>query len=70
LRRLLAAAITVGVKGEIDGSRAVAQLPELVGIEVVSHRASDVVKTGLPQHGVVEQALDENHFRVVPDSLP
>src|ERR1017187_4972120 len=70
LCRLLAATVAVGVKGEIDGSRAVAQLPKLVCIEMVSHRAGEVVKTGLPQHGVVEETLDENHFRASPDLLP
>jgi hypothetical protein len=45
-------------------------LPELTGIEMVSHRAGNIVKTGLLQPGIVEQTLDENHFRVVPDSLP
>ena len=71
LGRLLAAAVAVGIKGEIDGSRAaVAQLPKLVCIEMVSHRTGDVVKTGLPQRGVVEQTLDENHFRRLPDWLP
>ena len=34
LRRLLAAAICVGIEGEIDGSRAVAQLLKLAGIEM------------------------------------
>ena len=28
------------------------------------------MKTGLPQHGVVEQALDENHFRIGLDLRP
>ena len=28
------------------------------------------MKAGLPQHGVVEQALDENHFRIGSGLLP
>ena len=28
------------------------------------------MKTGLPQHGVVEQTLDENHLRITPNCLP
>ena len=64
LRRLLAAAVRVGIKGQIDGSRTVAELPKLARIEMGSHRAGDVVKAGLPQDGVVEQTLDENHFRI------
>src|SRR5437660_1227441 len=39
-------------------------------VEMISHGAGDVVKTGLPQHGIVEQALHENHFRIPPDLLP
>src|SRR5260370_17333680 len=35
-----------------------------------SQRAGNVVKTGLPQHGVVEQALDQNHFRIGLNLLP
>ena len=60
----------VRVKGQIDSSGSVAELPELVRVEMVSHRAGDVVKTGLPQHGVIEEALDENHFRMEPDLFP
>ena len=54
---------TVGRLRE-PGSGAVAQLPELARIEMGSQRAGDVAKTGLPQHSVVEQALDQNHFRI------
>jgi len=54
----------------MDGSRAVAQLPKLPCIEMGSQSAGDVVKAGLPQHGVIEQTLDENHFRVMPDLPP
>ena len=70
LRRLLAAAVGVGVKGQIDGSGAVAELPKLARIEMGSQRAGDVVKSGLPQHGIVEQALDENHFRIAIGLAP
>ena len=70
LRRLLAAAVGVGIKGQIDGSRTVAELPKLARVEMSSQRAGDVVKTGLPQDGVVEQTLDENHLRILPDLLP
>src|SRR5277367_3597509 len=55
LRRLLAAAVRIGIKGQIDGSRTVAQLAILLPVEMTSHRTGDVVKTGLPQHGVIEQ---------------
>jgi len=39
-------------------------------IEMISHRAGDIAKTGLPQNGVVEETLDEYHVRVLPDLLP
>ena len=64
LCRLLTTAVGVGIKGQIDDSRTVAELAKLACIEMGSHRAGDVVKTCLPQHGVVEQPLDENHFRI------
>ncbi len=70
LRRLLAAAIAVGVKGQIDGSRAVAELPKLARIEMGSQRAGDVLKSGLPHRGIVEQSFDEDHFRIGLDLLP
>ena len=66
----LAAAVFVGVEGQINSSRAVAELPELVRVEMISQRAGDVVKTGLPQRGVIEEALDENHLRMEPDLFP
>src|ERR1700694_412876 len=54
VRRLLATAVCIGIKGQIDSSRTVAQLPMLAPVEVISHRAGDVVKAGLPQDSVVE----------------
>src|ERR1700730_3624988 len=70
MRRLLASAVWVGIKGQIDGSRTVAQLPILAPVEMISHRAGNVAKTGLPQNGIVEQTLHENHFRRLMDLLP
>ncbi len=70
LRRLLTAAIPVRIKGQIDGSRGVAELPKLARIEVGSQRAGNVLKSGLPQHGVVEQSLRRDYFRIGLDLLP
>src|ERR1700687_4259100 len=70
LRRLLAAAVRIGIEAEIDGARAVAQLLKLTGVEMGSQRTSDVEKTGLPQNGVVEQTLHQNHFLVSPGLFP
>jgi len=70
LRRLLAAAIGIGIEAEIDGARAVAQLLKLTGVEMGSHRTRDVVEAGLPQNGIVEQTFHQNHFRVSPGQFP
>src|ERR1700693_2919821 len=70
LRRLLAAAVGIGIEAEINGARAVAQLLKLTGVEMGSQRTGDLVKAGLPQHGVVEQTLHQNHSRVSPDLSP
>jgi len=70
LRRFLATAVGVRIEGRIDGPRTVAQLANLTRIEMDPQRAGDVVKTGLPQYGVVEQTLDQNRFRISPDLLP
>jgi hypothetical protein len=66
----LAAAVGIHIEAEINGAHPVAQLLKLAGVEMASHRAGDVLETGLPQHGVVEQSLHEDHFRVSPDLLP
>src|SRR5262249_57364759 len=70
LRRLLAAAVSIGVKGYIHSSRTVAQLPILAYVEMISQRAGDVVEARLPQDGVVEQTLDEDHLRTLTDLPP
>ena len=68
---MLSAAVTVGIKGQIHNPRdAVAQLLNLRRIQVDSHRASDVGKARLPQHGEIEQSLDQNDFRTRPHFLP
>src|SRR5438552_2529436 len=61
LRGLLTAAIGVNIEGEINRAFVVAQLPKLAGVEVGAQRAGEVMKTCLPQHGIVEQPLDENY---------
>ena len=68
LRGLLAAA--VDIEGEVNGARAVAQLPKLVSVKMRAQRASDVAKTRLPQHSIVEQPLDENHLRALLNLFP
>jgi hypothetical protein len=68
LRGLLAAA--VDIEGEVNGAWAVAQLPKLVSVKMRAQRAGDVAKTRLPQHGIVEQSLDENHLRALLNLFP
>ena len=55
---MLARVVGVGIKNQIDDSHAVAELTKLACVEMVSHRAGDVVVTCLPQHCVVEETLD------------
>ena len=43
---------------------------KLVRVEMRAQRAGHVVKTRLPQHGIVEQPFDKNHLGAVPDLLP
>ena len=69
-RGLLAAAVGIDIEGEINGARTVAQLSKLAGVEMRAQRAGDVAKTRLPQHGIVEQPLDENHLGALPNLLP
>ena len=70
LRGLLAAAVGIDVEGEIDGALAIAQLLKLTGVQMRAQRAGGVAKARLPQHGIVEQALDENHLRTLLNLLP
>ena len=70
LRGSLAGAVGIDIEGEIDRARAVAQLLKLAGVQMRAQRAGDVAKTRLPQHGIVEQPLDENHFGAMLNLLP
>ena len=45
-------------------------MPKLAGVEVGAQRAGEVMKTCLPQHGIVEQPLDENYLRAMLNLLP
>ena len=45
LCRLLATAVPIGIKGQVDGSRTVAELAELARIEIGTHRAGDVAES-------------------------
>ena len=67
---MLAATVGVDIEGEIDRARVVAQLLKLAGVQVRAQGAGDVAKTGLPQHGIVEQSLDENDLGALLNLLP
>jgi len=66
----LSTAVGVDIEGEINGARTVAQLLKLVSVEMRAQRAGDLAKTCLPQHGIVEQPLDENHLGALLNLLP
>ena len=70
LRGLLAATVGIGIEGEINGARTIAQLLKLASVQMCAERAGNLVKARLPQHGVVEQALNENHLGTVLNRLP
>lgn len=48
LRGLLAAAVGIDVKGEINGAWTIAQLSKLAGVEMRAQRGGDVAKARLP----------------------
>ena len=70
LRGLLSATVGIDIDGEIDRARTIAQLLKLESAEMRAERAGEVAKPCLPQHGIVEQTLDENHNRISTDLLP
>ena len=70
LRGLLAAAVSIDIEAEINGARTIAQLLKLVNAEMRAERTGDVAKASLPQHHIVEQSLDENHFGTLLNLLP
>ena len=70
LRCLLATAIGVCIEGEINSARTVAQLLKLAGVQMRAQRAGDVAKTRLPQHGIIEQPLDENDLGALLNLIP
>jgi hypothetical protein len=70
VRGLLAAAVSIDIEGEINSARTIAQLLKLVSVEMRAQRAGDMAKTCLPQHGIVEQSLDQNHLGAVLNLLP
>ena len=67
---LLATRVLIHVEGEIDGWLVIAELSKLEGVEMRAQGAGHVGEARLPQHRIVEQALDQDDFRVVADLLP
>ena len=67
---LLAALIRIDIEGDIDSAFAVAQLPELVWVEVCTERAGHVVESRLPQGDIVEEPFDQDDLGVVANLLP
>src|SRR5437588_13020405 len=58
------------IEGEINRARTTAQLLKLISVEMGAQRAGEVAKTCLPQHGIVEQRLDENDLGALLKLLP
>ena len=67
---VLATSVGIRVESQIDSTPALAEFPEMEGTEIASPRKSDFAKSRLPQHGIVEQAFDEDHLRTAPDLFP
>src|ERR1700731_782421 len=63
---LLSASVHVRIKRHIDGPGSTAQLAELARVQVRSQRAGNVVKSGLPHSGIVEQSFDQDEFGALP----
>ena len=70
LRSVLATAVGVCIEGEINGTRTFAQLLKLARVQMRAERAGDVAKTRLPQHGIIEQPLDENDLGALLNLVP
>ena len=70
LRGLLAALVGVAVEGEIDSTLALAELAELIGVEMGSQGAGYIREPRLPQDSIVEQALDQDDFRIMLHLFP
>ena len=70
LRSVLATAVVVCIEGEINGTRTFAQLLKLARVQMRAQRAGDVAKTRLPQHGIIEQPLDENDLGELLNLVP
>lgn len=67
---LLAALVRIDIKGDTDDAFALAQLPELVWVEVCTQRAGHVVESRLPQGGIVEEPFDQDDLGAVANLLP
>ena len=70
LRGSLATAVSICIEGEINRAWAVAQLLQLAGIQMCAQRASEVAKARLPQHGIIEQPLNENDLGALLNLIP
>src|ERR1019366_1957298 len=63
-------AVGIVALGQGDQASRHASFPKTFGEAQRCLRAAAVVKAGLPQYGIVEQSLDENHLRILPDLVP
>ena len=71
MRSLLAGLIFVLVEGDVDGTAwLLGKLRPLSGRQLRADGAGGVAKTGLPQHGQIEQTFDQDHGGEAADRLP
>ena len=67
---LATAAVAVSIEGQPHSPMVAAQLLILWCIQMRAQRAGDVVKTCLPQCGIVEETFDQNDLRSGSDVVP
>ena len=67
---LLSAVVGIDIEGEINGAWPVAELSQLIRVEMGAQRTGEVMKPRLPQHGIVEQSLNQNHLGALPYLFP
>jgi hypothetical protein len=68
---LLASLVFIFIEGDVDHAIGnLAKLVEMGGGEMGAHSGGRMAKTGLPQHGQVEQAFDENQRGEMTNRVP
>src|SRR5688572_32793506 len=67
----LPTAVAIGIESQVDrAGSAVAELLHLRPVQAGPYGTGDVGETRLPQHGQIEQSLDQNDLRTGAHFLP